>query len=279
MSYYHDITNYFSKKASEYDLVDEQLYWVLSDKLAKKFLVDLLKENKKTELKLLDAWAWTWRWALNFHELLQNKSILKADLVDITKEMLDEANNKIKKLWIENNFKCSVSNIENLNNYNDNYYDFAISFYNVLSFVNDYNKAIWEIYKKLNAWWKYIWIVWNKHHSYYFSLLTNRINELDSVDNNKIRFNDLMPYMHCFTTEELKNIFKNNGFKEIKVYWLLNYIYPWMEETFLKWQNEEKYNILKNEDTFNKILDLEYNNLYDENLASRWNTLLFIATK
>lgn len=278
MSYYNDVTNYFSKKASEYDLVDEQLYWVLSDELAKKFLIDLLKEYKKTELKLLDAWAWTWRWALNFYEILKNKVELKADLIDITKEMLDEANNKIRKLWIENNFKSSVWNIENLDNYTGNY-DFAISFYNVLSFVNDYNKAIWEIYKKLNDWWKYIWIVWNKHHSYYFSLLTNRINELDSINNNKIRFNNLMPYMHCFTPEELKNIFKNNWFKEVKVYWLLNYIYPWMEETFLKWQNEEKYNILKDKNTFNKILDLEYNNLYDENLASRWNTLLFIATK
>ncbi|UFX83124.1 class I SAM-dependent methyltransferase [Candidatus Absconditicoccus praedator] len=279
MSYYNDVTSYFSKKASEYDLVDEQLYWVLSDELAKKFLIDILKENQKNELKLLDAGAGTGRWALNFYEILKNKVELKADLIDITKEMLDEADNKIKKLRIQNNFKSSVGNIENLDDYINNYYDFAISFYNVLSFVNDYNTAIGEVYKKLNDGGKYIGIVGNKHHSYYFSLLTNRINELDSINNNKIRFNDLMPYMHCFTPDELRNLFKNNGFKEVKVYGLLNYIYPGMEETFLKGQNEQKYNILKDKNTFNKILDLEYSNLYDENLASRGNTLLFIATK
>jgi len=280
MSYYNSVTNYFSEKASEYDLVDEQIYWVLSDELAKKILKDEIKWIKKDKITLLDAWAWTWRWTLNFNDLLLSENInLKADLLDITKEMLNEAETKIKKLWISDDLKCKVWNIEKLYDYKNDYYDYSISFYNVLSFVNDYNKAIKEIYKKLSKWWKYIWIVWNKHHSYYFSILTNRINEINNVNNNKIKFNDIMPSMHCFDPQELKNIFLNNWFKDVKICWLLNYIYPWMEETFLKWQNKQKYNILKNDKSFNKILNLEYENCYNESLACRWNTLLFIATK
>lgn len=143
----------------------------------------------------------------------------------------------------------------------------------------DYKKAIWEIYDKLKEGWKYIWIVANKYHSAYFSILTNRINELEKVKNWKIRFNDLMPYIHCFSPNELKQDFLQKWFKDVKIYGLLNFIYPWMEETFLKWQTEQKVEILSNKENFDKILELEYENCYDENLSCRWNTLLFIATK
>lgn len=280
MSHNDDVTDYFSEKASEYDLVDEQIYWVLSDELAKKILIDQIDLIKKNNINLLDAWAWTWRWALNFIELLSNKKIsFKADLVDITEDMLDVAKEKIAKLWLDEKITCKVWNIEKLNEYKNNSYDFAISFYNVLSFVEDYSMAIKEISDKLLNWWKYIWIVGNKHHAYYFSLLTNRITELNNVNSNRIKFNDLMPSMHCFDAYELKKIFLSNWFKKVNIYWLLNYIYPWMEETFLKGQNEQKFNMLKNKSTFNKVLELEYKNCYNETLANRWNTLLFIAEK
>jgi len=51
--------------------------------------------------------------------------------------MLQVANQKINKLWIEKDFNFKVWNIEKLDNYSDNFYDYAISFYNVLSFVNN----------------------------------------------------------------------------------------------------------------------------------------------
>lgn len=279
MSSHNDVIDYFAKKAPEYDLVDEQLYWVLSDHLAKRVLSDLIDKIQGSDIKLLDAWAWTGRWSLNFYELCNGKINLQADLIDITKEMLEVAEHKIDSKWLTKSFTYREWNIENLTNYSDNFYDFAISFYNVIGFVKDYEKAIWEVYKKLVDWWKYIGIVWNKHHGRYFSLLTNRLSELENLSNNKIRFNDLMPAMDCFDPGELRQVFKQAWFKNVKVYWLMNYIYPWMEETFLKWQSQDKSNLLKDQDAFNQILKLEYDNFYNEDLACRGNTLMFIATK
>ena len=115
MKHYKWVTDYFSKKASKYDLVDNQLYWKLSDDLAKFILEKEIISSLNSDVKILDAGAWTWRWTLFFNELFKNKWFnISWDLIDITKEMLDEAKNKINILGLDSNFNIKVWNIENL---------------------------------------------------------------------------------------------------------------------------------------------------------------------
>jgi len=275
-----EIKEYFSKKAKDYDLVDEQKYWVLSDKVAELFLKDFIKDIDLEEINLLDAGAWTGRWSEKFYNIAKEfKKNIKGKLIDITPEMLEVAKNKFHIKWI-NTFSFEVWNIENLDKEKDLSYDVGISFYNVLSFVDNYNKVISEIFKKLKKGGYYIGIVANKDHARYFAISTGRLEELNNIEkNSKIRFNPDMPSIWCFDFNELKKVFKNNWFREIKVYGLLKYIYPWMEETYLYWENEKNKKILDNFENFNRILDIEYKNFYDESSVSRGNTLLFIARK
>ena len=61
--YYKKVTDYFNGKAHQYDDVDGQLYWVLSDRFYKEVLKTELRDflENKTELRLLDAGACTGR--------------------------------------------------------------------------------------------------------------------------------------------------------------------------------------------------------------------------
>lgn len=281
--HYDEVKKYFSDKAEKYDMVDEQLYWKLSDELLKKIVEEkIIKSNSsKKKLNILDAGAGTGRWSLILHDLFKKEKIETwIDMVDITEEMLSEANEKIKNKKNSKYFNSYVENIEDLSFLEDDYYDVAISFYNVLSFTENPLVAIKEIYKKVKKGGVYASIVSNKYHSYFFKILTNDIKGLDVIKNDSlVRFNDKMPFIHCFTPNEIKDYYKKANFVNVEVFGFPNFVYPNIEDTFIEGQNIKNKNILNDKNNFDRIMDLEFSECFNEELASRGNVLLVFGKK
>ena len=281
-NYYREVSNYFNNKANVYDDVDDQLYWVLSDLFFKEVLkkeVPNLIVGKK-EIKLLDAGAGTGRWTMFFYQLFNEKHIISGELIDISEKMLDKAKIKIAKNNLDAEFKCLLGNIEEMNEMKNESYDVSLSFYNVISFVENPGKALLEIAKKLKNGGVHISIVANKYHSYYFSILTNQLDELGVIKNqSKIRFNKSMPYIHCYTPEELKKLYLDNGFSSVKVIGGPNFFYPGMEETYTHGSTNSIKDKLSSDDTFKKILEVELDNYDKKDIVGRGNVLMAIAIK
>ncbi len=280
-SYYQNVVEYFDQKAAAYDDVDQQLYWVLSDKFFKAVLHKELGADLsiKKNVQLLDAGAGTGRWTMVLEDLFGDK-ITGGQLMDISPKMLAEAEKKIIQKGLDKKYSCSVGNIEDLSSIADEKFDWSISFYNVISFVERPGQALSEISKKLKTGGLHISIVVNKYHAYYFSILTNRLKELDSIRaTSKIRFNDDMPAIHCFTPDEARKIYLDNGFSEVRVLGGPNFIYPGMEETKVHGSTEQITNKLTDTNNFDKILDLELAHYADTNIVGRSNALLIIAKK
>jgi ubiquinone/menaquinone biosynthesis C-methylase UbiE len=281
MDYYSQIKDYFNQKAGDYDDVDKQLYWVLSDKFFKKVLSNELKTffDNREDAIILDAGAGTGRWTFILEELFGEK-IKKGLLVDISEKMLAEAKKKIIKHGLSVKYSCEERNIEKLDSLNNEFFDLAISFYNVISFVENPHKALQEISKKLKNGGIFVSIVANKYHSYYFSILTNRLNEMDNIrEKSLIKFNDAMPAIHCFTPEEAKKLYFDNGFSEVNVFGGPNFIYPGMEETKIIGNTQQIFNKLSDNSNFEKILSIELENYKNSDISGRANTLLIIAKK
>ncbi len=281
MDYYSDVKEYFNEKAREYDDVDKQLYWVLSDQYFKKILRNELDDffSNFENARILDAGAGTGRWTLILDELFGAK-IGSGVLVDISSKMLDEAKKKIEKSNLSSKYSCQEGNIESLDFIENGSIDLAISFYNVISFVEHPEKALREISEKLRTGGIHISIVANKYHAYYFSILTNRLNELDNIFHKSlIRFNDAMPAIHCYTPEEIRQLYAQNGFADIRVFGGPNFIYPGMEETKVLGNTEQIANKLSDRSIFDKILSIEMENYSNPNIVGRGNVLLVIAKK
>lgn len=280
--YYKEVLKYFNDKANVYDGVDEQPYWVLSDLFFKEILKREIPKllSKKKEVKLLDAGAGTGRWTMFFHELFAKDYYITGDLVDISDKMLERAKNKIIKEKLDGKFNCLLHDIEKMDMLQDNSYDISLSFYNVISFVEKPAKALVEISKKLKKGGVHISIVANKYHSYYFSILTNQLEELDAIRNDsKIRFNSLMPYIHCFTPQELKDLYLENGFSKVKIIGGPNFFYPGMEETYTHGSTGSILDKLTDEKIFKKILNVELENYDKKDIVGRGNVLMAIAIK
>ena len=69
--HYQNVVGYFAGKAEQYDDVDQQLYWVFSDRLYREILKRELGHSlaEKSQVRLLDAGAGTGRWSVIFDEL------------------------------------------------------------------------------------------------------------------------------------------------------------------------------------------------------------------
>jgi len=280
--HYKKVISYFAKKASDYDLVDKQLYWSLSDELLKKIIGKKIVDNfSRKKAMIMDAGTGTGRWSLILYNLFKKKGVKTYfDLVDITPQMLEEAKRKIKKNHLTQEMKIHVNNIENLSGFKNDSYDIAISFYNVLSFVEKPRKAIGEIYKKLRGGGLYASVVSNKYHAYFFNILTDQGAEISKINaSSKVKFNKKMPYIHCFTPLQIKSIYSDAGFRDVEVIGFPNFIYPNIEETYIVGQSTFHRNILKSKKNFQKIIDIEYKECFNPEAAARGNTLLVIGKK
>ncbi len=279
--YYQGVKKYFADKAKQYDLVDEQLYWRLSDSLLKKIVEQTIvrKVSKKKSLRILDAGAGTGRWSFILYHLLKKDGLrVRFDLVDITPEMLMEAEKKIKRANLGEIMNVKVGNIEKLGEMGP--YDLAISFYNVLSFTEKPDVALKQIAGRVKEGGVYASIVANKYHSYYFNIIMNRIGELGVIEAmSKTRFTSNMPYIHCFSPESIRKMYLQAGFKKVEIIGFPNFIYPNIEDTAVTGQSEKNKNILRDKKSFNRIMALELRECFNPDVAARGNALLVVGTK
>ncbi len=277
--HYQEVTKYFASKAEQYDDVDNQRYWVFSDRFYKEILRRELSAyvSGKKEIRLLDAGAGTGRWTTAFHELFSGSVTIDGTLVDISPEMLAVASRKMEQPPYAGKFECRIGNIESMPDVPDASFDVAVSFYNVLSFVEHPEEALREIHKKLVPGGVHIAVVGNMYHAYYFSLLTGRLGELVRVrDESKIRFNDLMPSMRCFTPSGLADLYRSAGFLGVDVVGGPNFLYPGMEETFVHGSTERLQGILE-EQRMDELLAVELAHYRDPGIVGRGNTIMAIA--
>lgn len=278
--HYNQVVEYFAGKAEQYDEVDQQKYWVFSDRFYKEVLRREFAEfvNQRSELRLLDAGAGTGRWTVACEEVFGGKTKLRGTLVDISPDMLAVAKRKMDHAPYAGRFVCQEGNIESLPDVPDAAFDLSISFYNVLSFVEHPDRAVAEIRKKLVPGGAHVAVVGNTYHAYYFSLLTGRLGEFERVKNeSQIRFNDLMPSMRCFTPAQLMDLYRAAGFNHVEVVGGPNFLYPGMEETFVRGSTERLQSTLTDDAVMQQLLEVELQHYREPGIVGRGNTLMVIA--
>jgi ubiquinone/menaquinone biosynthesis C-methylase UbiE len=280
--HYSSVAKYFNNKADEYDDVDQQLYWVLSDSYFKEILKKEVPKlfPHRSKIKILDAGAGTGRWSIILYELFHRSYNFSGHLLDISSKMLAVAEKKIKRLGLARKFTCTLANIEKMEVIPDHSYDLAISFYNVLSFVENPVTALREIRKKLKTGGYHISLVANKYHAAYFSILTGRTSELKAVlGKSQVRFNNDMPYIHCFSPQELRDLYKKSGYNSVRIIGGLNFMYPGMEETMVHGQTSRIRTSLAQTKIFERVLRSELKCYDREDIVGRGNILMAIAKK
>lgn len=266
--------NYFKHKADKYDLVENQEYWSLSDRI----LWDLMTETLDTlpeDFIFLDAGGGTGRWTI---KVLQNYPKSKGFIYDISKDMLDEARAKQTRFNLSNRLEIIQGDLHDLSEISDGTIDIAFNFHNVLGFVEFPNTVLEKITSKLKNNGHLISFIPNKYHAIYFNVSLGQIGRAYESAEGKGRFTEDMPSMHLFTPESITKIYSENNLEKERILGFPIFIYPSYLETQLEGNTERLLDILKTENNFDSIYQLEKRFLKEE-LAARGNNIYIVGTK
>lgn len=277
-SYEKSVKKYFKLKAKNYDDVEYQVYWNLSDSLLWYLLkFKILDKLKNKKIKVLDAGGGTGRWLIKIIKYLPDSS---GTLYDFSESMLDVARNKIRDGKLQERIEIINGNLENMRSCKNSQYDIAICFHNPLSFVKNYNKAFGEITKKLKKGGYFILVVSNKYHMLYVNAQTGDIQKMKILLKTDIgSFNEHMPPIRTFTPISIMSLYQKFGLKEIHTYGFPVTIYPQLEDTAISGSGKRTKAILEDADTFAIIEEIEKQLVLCEEAAPRGNSLFVIGRK
>ena len=267
---------YFNTKADQYDLVDTQPYWVLSDRI----LWDILTEKLAAVLEspsnaILDAGAGTGRWGLRLAAHFSRK----VHSFDISPEMIRVAQKKSQKdPSLEESATFEVADIDTFKASRP--FEAVLVLHNVLSFVPDPLTSIRSLAAATKRGGLLAAAVGNQYHALYFNIANRRTDQLQTNFKDKeVKFTETMPPMRLFTPEELKLLFREAGFSEVEVLGFPVTIYPSTEETTIKHSNAKLKDLLEDKDVAEEIFSIEKTLSRKEEAAARGNILLVIARK
>lgn len=132
---------FYDEIAEEYDKVYDYNFWKLYYEITWHYLQKWLPENKKT--RILDAGGGTGKWAMR----IANEGY-SVKVIDISQNMLDVAERKIRKEKLQNRISLSWGDVTDLK-FEDNYFDFVISLGDVISYCGNHKKAMKELKRVL----------------------------------------------------------------------------------------------------------------------------------
>jgi ubiquinone/menaquinone biosynthesis C-methylase UbiE len=275
-----EVIEYFRHKAEDYDLVDLQCYWRLSDAILQHlFQTKVLDFLDKTSegIRFFDAGAGTGRWSLN---ILDHYSNAKGKLVDLSESMLSVAEKKFRAKGFFDNITIQQDNLDSLDWQQFNGFNLAFSFHNVIGFVEQPARLIANMAKIIEPSGYVVILAPNLYHNVFFNINVNNVAFSESaLETHTGRFTSDMPAMHMFTPSSLRTCFEEAGLKNIFISGFPSSIYPQMQETQLHGSTEGLVNLLEDQEQFQRILAIEKQLLGFSDLAARGNQLIAIGQK
>ena len=273
-----EVLDYFKNKAKNYDLVEKQKYWKLSDKLLWEIFKETVLNKMPKDFKFLDAGGGTGRWSI---KILEEYPRANGMIIDISKEMLNEAKYKINKGQYGNRIELLEQNLEQIRNVNDNEFDLSFNFHNVLGFVKNPKLVINELNRVSKKGGYIVSVVPNLYHNIFFNIFVGDIELAnETINKQKGRFTREMPIMNMFTPDSIKKIYEEIGIHTELLSGFPITIYPGMQETHINGNSEHVKNILSNVKVFNEIYSIEkrlFENSFDT--ASRGNQIYIVGRK
>jgi SAM-dependent methyltransferase len=265
------VEDYFRARAKEYDLVEEQAYWQLSDLLLGEAIEAALAELPGS-LEFLDAGGGTGRWS---EWLLRRRNHAQGVLYDLSPEMTRVASAKSDSHGFGERLEIINANLDFVQDHlGSRRFDLVIALHNVLGFVNDPQQTVARLAKLLRPGGYLIAFAPNRLHAAFFNLGQGRPSEAREALMGRGRFTTDMPSIWLFTPSELRAMFQSQGLEIEQLMGFPVLLYPGQEETALRGQSTGLATLLAT--SFERVAELERVAMREPDAIGRGNNL-FIA--
>ncbi|MBB2911302.1 SAM-dependent methyltransferase [Streptosporangium becharense] len=277
LAYEDSVKEYFADKAEEYDLVDQQEYWNLSDRLLWSVFSRTLDELPE-DFRFLDAGGGTGRWS---SKILEAYPKARGVLFDLSVEMSQKAREKAERNGWSDRFEVVNGRLEEIDcSPVTGPFDIVFNFHNVLGFVQDVEDVLRRLSTLVAPGGYLLSFVPNRYHVMFFNIMTRQLDEAEHPTvSRRGRFTTTMPHMHVFTPAQLENVYRRLDLEPVLTTGFPNLIYPGYQETQLRGQTETLASILGDADSFERIYRLERAVLEEPGIAPRSNNLYVLGRK
>jgi ubiquinone/menaquinone biosynthesis C-methylase UbiE len=277
LKYEDSVIDYFDAKAAEYDLVDEQLYWRLSDRILWEVMKADVLSKMKPDFRFLDAGGGTGRWTCR---MLKEFPEARGVIYDLSRSMTDQAQASAERLGVGDRLTIVNGRLEEVTGAVDGAFDLIFNFHNVLGFVQGPEAVIGRLSSLLEEDGLLVSMVPNSYHAAFFNIALGRFDEARScVIEDRGRFTDTMPAMNLFTPGGLAAMYERGGLGIERLTGFPCLLYPGYQETQLHGSTASLQNMLASDDAFEAIVELELNAQRAPDIAARGNNLFLIGRK
>ena len=223
--------DYFCAKAVDYDAVDQQPYWQLSDMLLWKLLEKTALEKLPSNFRFLDAGGGTGRWSSKILTAYPQASGL---IRDISPDMLAEARKKQEVLGTER-LALQNASIEDLSDIEDESFELVFNFHNVIGFLEDPKETLKELTRVLKPKGLLITVAPSQFHMTFFNIFLGKLDAAEqALTESRGRFTDDMPCIHVFRPEQLRSWYSEIGLSSVATHgFRFLYILVFRKHSFL----------------------------------------------
>jgi SAM-dependent methyltransferase len=272
-----EVLSYFRGKAARYDLVDNQLYWQLSDTLLWRALQDTALDKAPDGFRFLDAGGGTGRWTQRILDAYPDSSGV---LYDLSADMAAEAERKLSAEIESGRLRTTIADLTTASEIEGSaVFDLVICLHNVVGFVSDPLTVIAELAETLAPGGRLAIFAPNKYHVAYFNLSRGEVEMARQAMAGRGRFTNDMPEMALFTTDVLAELCELAQLKvEVRTGFPV-LLYPGYEETRIVGTSSIPANVLADPVAFDQVLALEQQALAESSVSARGNNLYLVARK
>jgi SAM-dependent methyltransferase len=277
-SYQADVVDYFRAKADAYDDVEQQPYWVFSDRL----LWDVFQRDALCRLprkfRFLDAGGGTGRWSIRVCKSYPESA---GTLFDLSKDMSAVARFKARGAEVSDRLDIVNGALEEVQALlSGRKFELIFNFHNVLGFVQSPKWVLEQLVALLEPGGVLVSLVPNRYHATYFNIAAGRMSFAESAGfTGRGRFTEDMPEMHLFSPAMLRETYEECGLTVRALTGFPNFLYPGTRETALHGSTAALDELLRDASRVEKLLELERWGMQQPDIAGRGNNLLAVGVK
>jgi len=272
------VIDYFAGKAHDYDRVDEQVYWRLSDRLLWELITELLPSGGE-DFTFLDAGGGTGRWT---ERIARNYPGSSGVLYDLSPAMLAEARKKLSgrdrladRVTLREGDLAVVGEA-----LASERFDVVICLHNVAGFVPSFERCFTELAGLLHPGGVIVLVAPNQYHMAWYSVLRKEFGNAESALHDGCgRFTADMPVMDLFTPARLARLSQSADLDVITLTGFPVLIYPGFEETQISGDSPGAAGVLSGHDGFGCVLALERRAIREPDVAARGANLFLAARR
>ena len=274
-----EFDDFFRPYSKNVDQANSLAFWKLSDAI----ITQIIKRHVPAEIeetaKIMDAGGGTGRW------ITELASIYQCDFVlyDLSEDMLAKARENIQKSKIDNRVDIVHGDLTDMSDIQNESIDYIVSIYSPISFVEDKQEALKQLYSKL----KPGGVMLIMGHGYH-NAIASKINNYQApseelrrlADTMKVKWAEHVPILNTFSKESMEELLTSTGFSPVATYGVPIFVQPGPEDFDPSNALKSKISTaLEDPEFFQSVLGVEMRYNSDPTVANRGMKIFSVVQK